>query len=302
MKSDKLNMTKTLYENLAKKVYIFSSILPQGLVKYLDVGQDQNLKEINVVTIATIHILINKYIINDLKKIQNIILDIQKATYLTFGSLLYISKTYNGLLVRCVWGMDPGSFLDDTARCISTAILIGSLTKYYDIKIGIGISTGSCYTGLIPIQGNRKQFTLLGKKVNLSRTLADEAFQKVLNYCFKTKYKIYCDRENMIKRQKWFRHIYISKINIYYNKQSQELHYEVKENNDKIKNNIENKKELSQEEIERNFEYIKNNNYKIRNNASLFGEYNRKNIEYFKKKINNLNKLSRKKNIHIIII
>ena len=40
MKSDKLNMTKTLYENLAKKVYIFSSILPQGLVKYLDVGQD----------------------------------------------------------------------------------------------------------------------------------------------------------------------------------------------------------------------------------------------------------------------
>ena len=299
MKYDKLNMTKTVYENLAKKVYIFSSILPQGLIKYLDVGQDQNLKEISVVTIATIHILINKYIINDLKKIQNIILDIQKATYLTFGSLLYISKTYNGLLVRCVWGMDPGSFLDDTARCISTAILIGSLTKYYDIKIGIGISTGSCYTGLIPIQGNRKQFTLLGKKVNLSRTLADEAFQKVLNYCFKTKYKIYCDRETMIKSQKWFRHIYISKINIYYNKQSQELHYEVKENNDKIKNNIENNKELSQEEIERNFEYIKNNNYKIRNNASLFGEYNRKNIEYFKK-INNLNKSSRKKNIHII--
>ena len=45
MKSEKLNMTKSVYENLAKKVYIFSSILPQGLVKYLDVGQDQNLKE-----------------------------------------------------------------------------------------------------------------------------------------------------------------------------------------------------------------------------------------------------------------
>ena len=29
-------------------------------------------------------------------------------------------------MVRCVWGMDPGSFLDDTARCLSTAILIGS--------------------------------------------------------------------------------------------------------------------------------------------------------------------------------
>ena len=70
---------------------------------------------------------------SDLKKIQNIILVIQKATYLTFGSLLYISKIFNGLLDRCVWGMDPGSFLDDTARCISTAILIGSLTQYYNI-------------------------------------------------------------------------------------------------------------------------------------------------------------------------
>jgi len=179
MKSEKLNMTKAVYKNLAKKVYIFSSILPQGLVKYLDVGQDHNLKEISVVTIATMHILINKNLINNLNKIQNIILDMQKATYLTFGSLLYISKTYNGLLARCVWGMDPGSFVDDTARCISACTLIGSLTEHYDIKIAIGIATGACYTGLIPIQGDKKQFTLLGTKVNLSRTLADEAFQKI---------------------------------------------------------------------------------------------------------------------------
>ena len=315
MNKDKLNMTKTVYENLAKKVYIFSSILPQGLVKYLDVGQDKNLKEISVVTIATIHILIDKYIINDLKKIQNIILDIQKATYLTFGSLLYISKTYNGLLVRCVWGMDPGSFLDDTARCISTAILIGSLTQYYEIKIGIGISTGSCYTGLIPIQGDRKQFTLLGKKVNLSRTLADQAFQKVINYCYKRKYKIYCDKETMIKSQKWFRHIYISKINIYFDKVSQELHYEVEENtnnnsNKKIiennaKNNVGNINNNINEDVKRhpNLEYVKNNNYKNkkRSNVSLFGEYNRKNIDYFKK-INDINGPSQNKNIHIISI
>ena len=88
MKYDKLNMTKTVYENLAKKVYIFSSILPKGLVKYLDVDQDQNLKEISVVTIATISILFYRNLMDNLKKVQNIILDIQKVTYLTFGSLL----------------------------------------------------------------------------------------------------------------------------------------------------------------------------------------------------------------------
>jgi hypothetical protein len=62
MNNDKLKLTKTVYENLANKVYIFSSILPQGLVKYLDVGQDENLKEISVITIATIHIMLNKKI------------------------------------------------------------------------------------------------------------------------------------------------------------------------------------------------------------------------------------------------
>jgi len=276
MKDNKLNMTKDVYENLAKKVYIFSSILPQGLVKYLDVGQDQNLKEINVVTICTIHILINKDLINNFKKIQNIILDIQKATYLTFGSLLYISKTYNGLLVRCVWGMDPGSFLDDTARCISTAILIGSLTNYYNIKIGIGITTGSCYTGLIEIQGDRKQFTLMGKKVNLSRTLADEAFQKVLNSSHKKKYLIYCDKKTMKQSQKWVRHIYISKINIYFNKESQELYYESKDNvhvcDQRFQNNMWKQNNIN-----------KNKDKSQRNNWWLLGDYNRKQTESFKR-------------------
>ena len=280
MKYDKLNMTKEVYENLSKKVYIFASILPQGLVKYLDVDQEKNLKEISVVTIATIRILINKDLVRNLKAIQNIILDIQKATYLTFGSLLYISKTYNGLLVRCVWGMDPGSFLDDTARCISTAKLIGSLTDYYNIKIGIGISTGSCYTGLISLQGDRKQFTLMGKKVNLSRTLADEAFQKIINSHSKKKYLIYCDKKTMKQSQRWFKHIYISEINIYFNKESQELYYETKEENNKTdEDNI----LINIPNIKINKRIIKNNKERtlMRSNSCLFGEYNRKSIKKF---------------------
>ena len=282
MKSEKLNMTKAVYKNLAKKVYIFSSILPQGLVKYLDVGQDHNLKEISVVTIATMHILINKNLINNLNKIQNIILDMQKATYLTFGSLLYISKTYNGLLARCVWGMDPGSFVDDTARCISACTLIGSLTEHYDIKIAIGIATGACYTGLIPIQGDKKQFTLLGTKVNLSRTLADEAFQKIINSnnssSVRRKYVIYCDKKTMKQSQKWFRHVYVGQIQIYFNKESQELYYEKREDYDF--NNT--KKEKCENNYQKQISSLRSDNLG-RNNSSLLGEYNRKNIDLFKR-------------------
>ena len=309
MRYDKLKLTKTVYENLSNKVYIFSSILPHGLVKYLDVDQDENLKEISAVTIATIHIMLNQKLINNLRQIQNIILDIQKATYLTFGSLLYISKAYNGLLVRCVWGMDPGSFLDDTARSIKTATLIGSLTEHYEIKIGIGIATGSCYIGLIPLQGDRKQFTLLGKKVNLSRTLADEAFQKVMDKTSTRKYCIYCDNITMKHSQKWYRHLYISQMKIYFNKDSQELYYETKEDyssdsqkNSRNSNENDDPKYQLNETIEAIKKYNPNfTNYsKIsRNNSSLFGEYNRQSTKYFKNCSNLNDNLNEK--THLIV-
>ena len=299
MKYDKLKLTKTVYENISKKVYIFSSILPQGLVKYLDVDQDQNLKEISVVTISTIHILLNQNIMNNLKQIQNIILDIQKATYLSFGSLLYISKTYNGFMIRCVWGMDPGSFLDDTARAITTAILIGKLTEHYEIKIGIGISTGSCYTGLIPLQGDRKQFTLLGKKVNLSRILADEAFRKILDPNTKRKYCIYCDQKTKKQSQKWYRHIYESDLKFTISKHSQDLYFVAKDdfslgrNNYKTAYNKKNnnafkflkdiKKDVTKN-IEKKNTHLRFKSYdkRTRRNISLFSEYAQKNKTYFR--------------------
>ena len=226
LNNNNIYMNKSIYENLSKKVYILSSILPQGLIKYLDVGEEQNLKEICLLTIETIQISMSLELIDDLTQIQNIIFDIQKATYMTFGSLLYISKTYSGLIIRCCWGIDPGNFIDNTARAISTAMLIGGLTNHYEIKVGIGISTGACFTGLINIQGNRKMFTLIGKKVNFSRTLADEALQSIINS--ELKYLIYCDKLTMKYSQKWFRHAYVSRINVFFDQES-DLYYESKD-------------------------------------------------------------------------
>jgi len=226
LNNNNIYMNKNIYDNLSNKIFFLSSILPQGLIKYLDVGEEQNLKEICILTIETIQISMSLDLIDDLNQMQNIIFDIQKATYMTFGSLLYISKTYSGLIIRCVWGIDPGNFIDDTARAISTGILIGGLTNHYDLKIGIGITTGACFTGLINIQGNRKIFTLLGKKVNLSRRLADETLQTIINSDLK--YLIYCDKLTMKHSQKWYRHAYLSKINIFFD-QENDIYYESKD-------------------------------------------------------------------------
>ena len=223
LNSNNIYMNKNVYENLSKKVYFLSSILPHGLIKYLDVGEEQNLKEMCLLTIETIQISMNIDLINDFNKIQKIILDIQKATYITLGSFIYISKTYWGLMIRCIWGIDPGNFIDNTARAISTAMLITELTNYYDIQIGIGITTGACFTGLINIQGNRKIFDLMGKKVYLSRTLADEALNTINDS--DVKYLIYCDKLTMKHSQKWYRHAFVSKINIIFDQESN-LYYE----------------------------------------------------------------------------
>ena len=216
-------MNKIVYENLSNKVHILSSILPQGLIKYLDVGIEGNLQEINMLTVATILLNLDITINDDLHEIQNIIFDIQKATYITFGTLLHISKISDGLLIRCVWGLDPGSFIDDTARAISTSSIIGNLTKIYKIKVGIGIATGSCFSGLISLQGNKKFFAILGKKVNLSRILADEAYKNIESDK-KLRYLIYCDKNTMKKSQKWYRHIYISQLKVHLSKKKDNLY------------------------------------------------------------------------------
>ena len=63
---------------------IVSSIIPYVLLKYLDLGIENNSQEINVITIETIIIQPANEIMNNLNEIQNIIFDIQKSIYLKF--------------------------------------------------------------------------------------------------------------------------------------------------------------------------------------------------------------------------
>ena len=171
LNSNYIVMNQKVYENLSKKVYILSSVLPQGLVKYLDIGEDANLKEISIITIMTIQIVMDLDLVDNSTQIQYLIRDMQKATYLTRGSLLGVIRTFNGLMIRSVWGLEPNTFVDETARAIATAFVIKKLVNIYKIKISIGIATGCCFTGLINIQGNRKMYSLLGYKVIISKLL-----------------------------------------------------------------------------------------------------------------------------------
>jgi hypothetical protein len=70
---------------------------------------------------------------------------------------------------------------------------------------------------LISLQGNKKVYTLLGKKVLLSRLFAEEACNNIENNS-EIKYIIYCDKSTMNYSQKWYRHIFVSQLKIYLKK------------------------------------------------------------------------------------
>ena len=258
-KNNKLCINKAFCENIENKMFITSSIIPNGLLKYLDLGIEINSQEINVITVETIIIQVENEIMNNLKEIQNIILDIQKSIYLTFGILIHISKINKGFLIRCVWGINPSSFIDETARAISTALIIGNLTKYYSIKIGIGISTGACFSGLISLQGNKKVYTLLGKKVILSRLFAEEACKNAENDD-KINYIIYCDKYTVKYSQRWYRHIFVSQLKVYLTKKDDNFEkYKLEFINGKNKGNTINEIKYNKKKSLSNSKQAKNN-------------------------------------------
>ena len=230
LKNNHITMDYKIYKNLSKKVFIFSSVLPQGLVKYIDIGEDEHLKELNIITIMTIHILMNFDLIDNSLEIQHLIRDVQKAIYLTRGSLLGITKTFNGLMIKCVWGIEPNTFIDESARAITTSFLLKKLLDVYKIKLSIGIATGSCFTGLINIQGNRKLYSILGYKAIISRLLADKANRRNIRNNFDLsmdkelyidKFIVYCDKNTVKFSQKWYRYNYIDDLNMSTNQQEE---------------------------------------------------------------------------------
>ena len=277
-------MNQKVYQNLSKKVYMLSSVLPQGLVKYLDIGEDANLKELSIITIMTVHIVMDLDLIDNSRQIQYLVRDMQKATYLTRGSLLGVIKTFNGLMVRCAWGLEPNTFVDETARAISTSFVMKKLTNIYQIKISIGIATGCCFTGLINIQGNRKMFSLLGFKAIISRLLADKANRKIMRIknnnsitnndysSYNNKFIVYVDKDTVKHSQKWYRYNYVNDlymINDSNNDENNEDSIKKEINDIKKKNQSENKEDQKNDNNPTKLKRFKTINDEGKNNQNI---------------------------------
>ena len=142
------------------------------------------------------------------EKIQNIISTIQVCVYKTRGSLNKFLLDDKGSVILCCWGLPPFSTSDDSVRAVySGNLILKELKEKYDVVALIGITTGSCFTGVCGSSGGRREYSLLGEVVNLSARYMQTAIEiyvtqkespdyaehigkKTMFLCEKTKYLI----------------------------------------------------------------------------------------------------------------
>lgn len=199
-----LMRTKFNANKVRSKLPLLKSFVPKAISIYLDLEKERWSKEIRMLTIMFLNLKVDLSQTNSeegIMRIQNIVRTVQRCIYMTKGALNKFLMDDKGSVMLIVWGLPPISEINDASRAVYTALeLVKELPKY---KCGayMGITTGSCFTGVCGTIGGRREYSLLGEVVNLSARHMQQACvigkQKKSSYeiivCDKTKNAIQND-------------------------------------------------------------------------------------------------------------
>ena len=167
-----LMRTKFNQEKLANNANILRTFVPAAITGYLDIEQENWCKDVRLLTIMFIQLSVDLKDTETAKgreKIQNVVSTVQVCVYKTRGSLNKFLMDDKGSIVLCCWGLPPFSTADDPVRAVYSAnLIVKELKEKYNVKALIGITTGSCFTGVCGSAGGRREYSLLGEIVNLS--------------------------------------------------------------------------------------------------------------------------------------
>ena len=167
-----LMRTKFNQEKLANNANILRTFVPAAITGYLDIEQENWCKDVRLLTIMFIQLSVDLKDTETPKgreKIQNVVSTVQVCVYKTRGSLNKFLMDDKGSVILCCWGLPPFSTSDDPVRAVYSAnLIVKELKEKYNVKALIGITTGSCFTGVCGSSGGRREYSLLGEIVNLS--------------------------------------------------------------------------------------------------------------------------------------
>jgi class 3 adenylate cyclase len=158
-------------EKLREKLSSLKQFVPAAIAIYLEIEKELWSKEIRMLTIMFLNLKVDlSQTKNDegMDRIQDIVRTVQRCVYRTKGSLNKFLMDDKGSVMLIVWGLPPFSNPDDPVRSVQTALSLVKELKKYNCGAYMGITTGSCFTGVCGTHGGRREYSLLGEIVNLS--------------------------------------------------------------------------------------------------------------------------------------
>lgn len=111
---------------------------------------------------------------------------VQKCVYMHEGTpdslILFLIGSVNKLLMDdkgstlvIVFGLPPLSHQDDSSRAVLMSFLMVSELMRLGVSCSMGVATGTVFTGVIGPSGSRREYSVMGDKVNLAARLMQEA-------------------------------------------------------------------------------------------------------------------------------
>ncbi len=153
-------------EKLLQKMHMLKSFVPAAITNYLDIEKEVWSKEIRLVSIMFLNLTISLEDtktdkgINRIQRIVNSV--VQRCIYRSRGALNKFLMDDKGSVMLCCWGLPPMSSFDDHVRAVFTGLSLIDSLKEFDCGAWMGITTGTCFTGVCGAMGGRREYSLLG--------------------------------------------------------------------------------------------------------------------------------------------
>lgn len=165
-------------DKLREKHAQLRSFVPAAISLYLDIEKEIWSKEIRMLTIMFLNLKVDlSQTKNDegIHRIQDIVRTVQRCVYRTKGSLNKFLMDDKGSVMLIAWGLPPLSAADDHLRGVLTGLDLVKELEKFDCGAYMGITTGTCFTGVCGTIGGRREYSLLGEIVNLSARYMQKA-------------------------------------------------------------------------------------------------------------------------------
>jgi len=172
LKEERINIKSETYlirtrfsnDKLREKVKVLKQFIPASISKYLEIEKEFWSREIRMLTIMFLNLEFDmskdEESVN--KMANDLIYKVQRSAYRTRGGLNKFLMDDKGTLMLLCWGLPPISNPDDHLRGVLSALTLIKDLKKMDCKAYIGLTTGTCFSGVCGTLGNRREYSLLG--------------------------------------------------------------------------------------------------------------------------------------------